>query len=97
MKRALLITYDLNKPGQNYAKLYEAIKALGAWWHHLDSTWIVSTTQSPNQAWERLKDVFDASDHCFIVDISGDTYSGWLPEEAWEWIRNNVNQPARRW
>lgn len=35
---ALLISYDLNKPGQKYERLYEKIKALGTWWHYLDST-----------------------------------------------------------
>ena len=27
---ALLITYDLNKPGQNYDSLYEKIRELGS-------------------------------------------------------------------
>jgi hypothetical protein len=22
-----------------------------------------------------------------IVTITGDTYSGWLPQEAWDWLR----------
>ncbi|WP_209021761.1 hypothetical protein [Nocardioides sp. 503] len=35
----LLITYDLNTPGQGYTALHDEIKSLGAWWHHLDSTW----------------------------------------------------------
>jgi hypothetical protein len=26
-----LIMYDLNRPGQDYSNLYEAIKRLGAW------------------------------------------------------------------
>ena len=33
-----MISYDLNKPGQNYSELYKAIKNCGVWWHHLDST-----------------------------------------------------------
>lgn len=97
MNRALLITYDLNKPGQDYTKLYKSIKALGGWWHHLDSTWIVATPLSPAEAWEKLKGSFDASDHCLIIDVSGDGYSGWLPKKAWDWIKQHVDQPARRW
>lgn len=30
---ALLITYDLNKPGQDYEGLFEEIKSFCAWWH----------------------------------------------------------------
>lgn len=95
--RALLITYDLNKPGQNYDELYEAIKSLGTWWHYLDSTWIVATPLTPDTAWEALKSSFDASDNCLIVDITGDTYQGWLPKEAWEWIHKYVDSAVRRW
>lgn len=87
---ALLITYDLNKPGQNYDKLYEKIKGLGAWWHHLDSTWIVNSTLTPSQAFDRLKPTLDASDSMLIVNITGDTYSGWLPQEAWDWLKKHV-------
>jgi hypothetical protein len=34
----LLVGYDLNKPGQDYAELKEYLKAQGTWWHALDST-----------------------------------------------------------
>jgi hypothetical protein len=37
----LLIGYDLDKPGQDYSNLVAEIKRLGAWWHNLDSTWLV--------------------------------------------------------
>ena len=40
-----MIGYDLNRPGQDYPALIDAIKRLGTWWHHLDSTWIVVTDQ----------------------------------------------------
>lgn len=33
-----LVTYDLNKPQQEYEELYEELKHIGAWWHYLDST-----------------------------------------------------------
>ncbi|GAC69413.1 hypothetical protein [Gordonia soli] len=87
---ALLISYDLNKPGQKYDDLYEKIKALGPWWHYLDSTWIVVSSLSPSQALDRLKPALDDSDSVLVVDISGDSYSGWLPQKAWDWLRKHV-------
>jgi hypothetical protein len=87
----LLITYDLNTPGQHYKDLHEAIKQLGtSWWHYLDSTWLVSTSLSPRQAWDKLAAVVDKNDHFLIVNITGDTYGGWLPEKAWDWLRSHV-------
>lgn len=92
-----MVGYDLNKPGQNYQKVHEAIKVLGSdWWHYLGSTWLVVTTLTPSQAWDRIASAFDKSDNCLILDVSGDDYSGWLSKEAWDWIRHNLSQRAYR-
>jgi hypothetical protein len=88
---ALLISYDLNRPGQGYSDLHEAIKSLGtSWWHYLDSTWIVSTSLTPTQAFAKLQPTVDTNDSIFIVDITADTNAGWLPAKAWEWIKKHV-------
>lgn len=81
----LLITYDLKSPGRDYTNLHNAIKARGAWWHHLDSTWIVETTSTPQQLYEFLIPHIDSNDLIFIVEIKRN-YWGFLPKRAWEWI-----------
>ena len=81
----LLITYDLNKPGQNYNDLYEEIKKAGTWWHHLDSTWIINTEYSSIEWNTRLKKHMDSNDSLLIIEVC-DNYQGWLPEKAWEWL-----------
>ena len=51
----ILITYDLKKLDKDYAPLYEAIKKCGsAWWHYMESVWIVKTELSPNDCFERI-------------------------------------------
>lgn len=80
-----LVTYDLNKPGQDYTELYEAIKSLGAWWHYLDSTWLVDTTYSADQIAAKLKPHMDDSDYFLVIRVQRD-YQGWLPKDAWDWI-----------
>jgi hypothetical protein len=83
----LLITYDLNKPGQKYDDLYEAIKGLGHnWWHYLDSTWLVAGSLTPDQAVERLMGVLDSSDRLLVIDVKGDAHQGYLLQDAWDWI-----------
>ncbi len=88
---AVFIGYDLNSPGQNYAKVHEAIKSLGAWCKPLESTWVVSahglTAENANA---KLKAAFDSSDQWWIVDISGDDNVGWLPRTVWEWLSEHV-------
>lgn len=81
-----LITYDLNKPGQNYNSLYEAIKKIGRWWHHLDSNWLVETNNnSASQISDILRKEIDKNDNLLVIRVTRD-YAGWLPKKAWDWI-----------
>ncbi len=81
-----LITYDLNKPGQNYNKLYDEIKKADTWWHYLDSTWIIETQISADSWQKRLqKHVIDDNDYLLVIQVCNN-YQGWLPEKAWKWL-----------
>ena len=82
------INYDLHQPGRDYEKLYEAIKGLGEWWHYLGSTWLVSTNLTASQIWARLQPHSDSNDNFLVIGLTDD-FSGWLPEKAWNWIRNH--------
>jgi hypothetical protein len=86
-----LVTYDLKQPGQNYTPLYDAIKSLGAWWHYLESVWLVKTAHTASQVSAVLRPHIDSNDRLLIVDITGDTNDGWLPQDAWNWISSNIN------
>ena len=65
-----LIGYDLNHD-KNYDDLTAAIKRLGSWWHHLDSTWIVRSNLTAKQVRDTLKPYLDADDELLVVDVSG--------------------------
>lgn len=81
----LLITYDLKRPVQNYAALHEEIKKSGTWWHHLESTWIIQTNETPQQCFARLARHIDQNDSMLIIEVKKN-YWGWLPQKAWEWL-----------
>jgi hypothetical protein len=88
--RTYLITYDLNKPGQDYSKLFEAMKGLGAWGHHLDSTWIVKTNLSATQIRDRLNPpVIDPNDGLLVVRLQGD-WASWMTPDTNEWLQKNI-------
>lgn len=88
--KTLLITYDLNKLGQKYDELYEVIKNIGVWWHYLDSTWLVRTNLNVNQVSDKMLGVLDDNDHFLVIDITGDSMQGWLPQKAWDWIHGRA-------
>lgn len=87
------ISYDLNRPGQNYEALYEEIKSFGGYWHHLDSTWLVSTQLNANQMSERMLKHTDDNDHFLIIRVV-DEYQGWLPKIAWDWLHTHISEKA---
>jgi hypothetical protein len=82
-----LIAYDVHQTaGEAYDKLIEMIQALGDWWHHLESTWIVRCDQSPSQIRDRLKSYIGNDDQLLVIEISGDIA---------EWV--GVNDSGSRW
>lgn len=82
----LLISYDLNKPGQDYKSLYSEIKTAGTWWHHLDSTWLVDTNLTPKVWQANLVKHMDQNDSLLVIEVCKN-YQGWLPDTAWKWLR----------
>jgi hypothetical protein len=83
------INYDLRQPGRNYSDLYAAIKGCGAWWHYLGSVWLVETSLSAESVWQRLAPCLDQNDRMLIIGVTKN-YTGWLPREAWQWIRQRL-------
>ena len=92
MKKAFLVTYDLNVPGRDYTNFYEEIKNSERWWHFLDSSWIVITEESPQEIWNRVGEHLDNNDFMLIIEVR-DNVQGWLPKDAWDWIHEYVPDP----
>lgn len=85
----LLVSYQL-KSVKDYSEFYNVLKSAPAWWHYLDSVWIIQTDDTPSTLIEKLKPHFDQSlDAVLIVDITGKQHNGWLPQKAWDWINTH--------
>ena len=89
MARAYCVSYDLNRIGQRYAALYEELKRSPGWCHYLDSTWLVATGETVTALAQRLRTRMDANDSILVIEIRRSS-DGWLPQEAWDWINENV-------
>lgn len=86
MKKNYCITYDLNKPGQDYEDLIKAIKSYD-YIKVMKSTWFVKSTSSASQIKENLRKYMDDNDLLFVCEINSN-YSGWLRKDVWEWLKN---------
>lgn len=81
---AYLISYDLNKPGQDYESLYKAIKGCSSYWTHvLDSVWIIKSSLSADVIRDRILAVIDKNDSILVIQVTNN-YSGWLTKELWD-------------
>lgn len=83
----LLIGYDLKKPIQNYEALFEAIKAYGTWWHHLDSTWLIETNSSPQEVLQNLQQHLDANDELLVIQVSKSWWAAGFQQRAYDWLK----------
>lgn len=86
-----LVTYDLKKPIQDYPALYHELKTNVAWWHYLESTWLLKTNESINILTDKLRRAIDSDDRILIFDVTNMANNGWLPQEAWDWIREHIS------
>jgi hypothetical protein len=90
----LIITYDLRTP-KDYHDFYEAIKAQGEegkWWHYMASTWLLSTTKTPQQVSDAIHPHLAEQDLLFVCELNPN-YQGWLPKPAWDWINSELKPP----
>lgn len=82
-----LVTYDLNKAGQNYSDLYNALKSYPKWAHPMDSVWFLKTTKSPKSIAEHLHSCMDSNDELFVCKITADNF-GWLDDKFWKFLNS---------
>lgn len=86
-----MIGYDLNKPGQNYDDLYEAIKNQGStWWHHLDSTWIIVSTKTAVDIRDNLSKYLDSNDKLLVAKLSGEAAWKGFSDKGSDWLKKNL-------
>jgi CRISPR/Cas system-associated endoribonuclease Cas2 len=69
--KSYLISYDLDKPGQNYSGLIDRLKQLGAV-KILYSEWVLRTTSTAVQLRDDLKRFIDANDMLLVVALTGE-------------------------
>ena len=85
-----MITYDLNKSGQEYEKVIEAIKSAstGVWCTYWKSSYLIqSNLTSANAVVEKIAPFIDGNDMLIAIEVTRN-YQGMLPKDAWDYIRN---------
>jgi hypothetical protein len=88
-----MIGYDIHPSrGESYDALIDGIKSIGAWWHHLDSTWLVISQLSAVQIRDKLWGLMPyKDDQLLVINVSGDE-AAWqgFDESGGKWLKSNL-------
>lgn len=88
MNKIYLMVFDRNLL-YNYQILHDAIKKdpyIKDWWHYMQSSYVLISPLSANALAERL--MINFNNHRFLlIEINSKNYQGWLPQDAWTWIK----------
>ncbi len=85
----LIVSYDLDKPGQNYQRLISLIKAYGSWAQLGGSAYLISATATPQQVRDYLMQALDSSDKLFVGVAPAPSAWAGMPDEVSNWILAN--------
>jgi hypothetical protein len=85
----LLITYDLNSPGQNYKPVLDFIKSHDAWARLSESCYAVRTEAGPAAVRDAIRAHMDPSDYVYVITLK-QPYSGFGPVKVNEWLDSNL-------
>lgn len=81
-----LVSYTL-RPKRDATAIITALQQAGEWWHFLDDTWLIVSSETTEQLYGRIIHNFRTNDSILILQVPPDaTYHGWLPKEAWDWF-----------
>jgi hypothetical protein len=88
----ILIAYDVHSTtGKAYDDLVAAIHSLGAWWHHLETVWMVRSDRTPDEIRDQLKRYIGSDDQLLVLDVTGNRL-GWtgINDAGSEWLQDYV-------
>lgn len=86
---ALLITYDLNSPGQKHAKVLEKVKSFGGWARLSESSYAVANSLTPQQVYDQFKPLLDTNDRIYIITLK-QPCAGYGSNEVNDWLNSNL-------
>lgn len=59
------------------------------WWRYLPDTWIIEAKLSMKTIMKRIKESHTGIKFLFITRFDPKENTGWMPKDAWEWIKKH--------
>ncbi len=86
-----IIGYDIHPTkNESYDDLINAIKKLGSWWHHLDSTWVVVSDLTAVEIRDRIWKHMYKDDQLLVVKSGGVAAWNGFSDSGSKWLKDNI-------
>lgn len=86
----VLVTYDLNKQGKNYADLFTTLESMcTSYIRPLKSVWMLDTQKSIDDVSAAALKVMDPDDRLYVTRLVNDK-AGWLTQAQWDWLNSRL-------
>ena len=80
-----LVAFNLRKRRHNYDMFFATLQ-VDNWFNFFDNAWLISTDKTGQQLADRLNMYITTEDYLLVIRVTAD-YHGWLPQEAWDWLK----------
>lgn len=84
----LLITYDLNKPGQNYNQILDYIKNF-SYVPLSESSYAIDTKIEPENIYNDLSKLLDSNDRICIITLT-QPWAAYLSPDILDWLKTRL-------
>ncbi|TAK05676.1 hypothetical protein EPO33_00820 [Patescibacteria group bacterium] len=86
-----LVSYDLRKPGKDYAPLHAFLKKYSAYAKPLESLWFVKSPLTAEGVRNEIMTQIDSNDRLFVVNVTkaGAAWTG-VDNANSNWIKANM-------
>lgn len=87
-----MITYDLNKEGQKYEDVIQAIKdaSTGVWCSYWKSSYLIkSNYTSADDVCKVIEPYLDSNDRLIVIEVKNNK-QGWLTKDEWKYINESI-------
>ena len=85
-----VVSYLLNPKRDASQLLTEIQRPPVGWCHYLDDTWLITTSETAQDIYNRLSKYLVNTDRILIVEMKPNArYFGFLPKDAWDWIEQH--------
>ncbi|EMN7853165.1 hypothetical protein WAZ04_002482 [Staphylococcus pseudintermedius] len=85
-----VVSYDLNKEGQNYSELIKLLKSFPVYIHIQKSYWFIKSNQQLKTISEQIDSILDSNDEYLILEF--DSYPmGKVSDEVYPDLKRFLN------